>query len=79
MTGGRLFLSLIVAAGLIAGPAGAAQAQGLFRSASGSICEPASEAGVEPVRRTLVYVDRQSLSLSTDEQGWFHAVNGQVN
>ncbi len=75
MSGCRLFLSLLVAAVMMAGPAGAAQAQGLFRSASGSICEPARGAGVEPVRRTLVYVDRQSLSLSTDEQGWFDALN----
>lgn len=71
----RFSLSLAIAGSLIVGHAGAAQAQGLFRSSSGSICEPAKEAGVEPMRRTLVYVDRQALSLSHDEQGWFDALN----
>lgn len=75
MSGRRLFLPILVAVGLMAGTAGSVQAQGLFRSATGSICEPASEAGVEPMRRTVVYVDKQSLSLSPDEQGWFHALN----
>ncbi|MEQ6887229.1 hypothetical protein ABE957_00875 [Halomonas sp. CS7] len=52
-----------------------AQAQGLFRSSSGSICEQAEAAGLEPMRRTLVYVDKQSLSLSRNDQGWFNALN----
>ncbi|GAB2723547.1 hypothetical protein [Halomonas garicola] len=75
MNGQRLSLSLAVIIGLAAGPMNAAQAQGLFRSSTGSICEPAKEAGVKPVRRTLLYVDKQALSLSPDEQEWFGAVN----
>lgn len=75
MKGQRLSLSLLMIVGLAAGPINTAQAQGLFRSSTGSICEPAREAGVEPVRRTLLYVDKQALSLSPDEQEWFGAVN----
>lgn len=51
------------------------EAQGLFRSQSGSICQQASEAGLNPLRRTLVYVDQQSLSLNTSDLGWFDSLN----
>src|SRR5690554_666757 len=51
------------------------EAQGLFRSQSGSICEQAAEAGLKPIRRTLVYVDQQSLSLDPNAQGWFHSLH----
>ena|SRR5690554_141458 len=53
----------------------AAEAQGLFRSQSGSICEQAGDAELKPIRRTLVYVDQQSLSLDQSGQGWFDSLN----
>ncbi|QFT83425.1 hypothetical protein FIU88_00405 [Halomonas sp. THAF12] len=72
---GRLSAMLALNAVILAGDIGNAQASGLFRSGSGSICEQAEAAGIDPIRRTLVYVDKQSLSLSSDEQGWFSALN----
>ncbi|WP_346796623.1 hypothetical protein R5M92_14200 [Halomonas sp. Bachu 37] len=60
---------------LLSTAAASVEAQGLFRGQSGSICTQAEEAGIEPIRRTLVYVDRQSLSLDPADLGWFGALN----
>lgn len=64
----------LVVAFLLSTAATSVEAQGLFRGQSGSICAQAEEAGIEPIRRTLVYVDRQSLDMSS-EQEWFGALN----
>lgn len=70
-----LALGMMSGLALWAGPLPDAEAQGLFRSQSGSICEQAQAAELKPVRRTLVYVDRQILSLDPNAQGWLTALN----
>lgn len=46
----------------------------LFRSSSGSICSQASDAGIQPIRKTIVYVDKSMLSLDQNEQGWINTL-----
>lgn len=50
-----------------------ASAQGLFKSSSGSICEQAGSAGLEPLRETIIYLDKELLS--RNELAWFGEIN----
>ena len=47
-----------------------ANSYSFLKSKTGSICEQANSAGIDPIRKTVVYVDKGMLSLDQNEQGW---------